>query len=79
MKKSVQQLSDEYLAMYPIKDLVEGWFFRVHEVSNGVYEVEGTDVWGRKVSRKGTEIELDEVLKAGASDARQIQSKLDNE
>ena len=79
MKKNVPPLSDEYLASYPIKDLVDGWFFRIQEVSNGVFEVEGIDGWRRKVARTGTENELDEALKACAEDARQIQLKLDQE
>lgn len=70
MKSQVQRLSDEFLSAYPIKDLVEGWFFKVQEVSNGVYEVEGTDIWGRKVSRKG--IDPDEVLKLCIQDAQDI-------
>ena len=74
MKKPVQQLSDDDLAAYPIRDLVKDWFFRIQEVSNGVYVVEGIDAWGRKVSRKGTEVELDGILKACADDAREIQS-----
>ncbi len=74
MKTSVQKLSDEFLKEYPIKDLVEGWFFKVYEVSNGVYEVEGIDYWGRKVSRKG--IDSDEVLKLCAKDAQEIKASL---
>lgn len=72
MKKDLQPLSSEHLGSYPIKDRVDGWFFRIQEVSNGVYEVEGIDVRGRKVSRKGTEIEMDKVLKSCVEDARQI-------
>ncbi|HEX6269614.1 MAG TPA: hypothetical protein VFZ43_05215 [Anaerolineales bacterium] len=79
MKKPVQPVNDAYLAGYHIKDLVDGWFFRIREVSNGVYEVEGIDHWGHKVSRTGTENELDEILKACAEDARQIQANLNKE
>ncbi len=76
MKKQIQQLSDDFLSSdYPIKDLVEGWFFKVQEVSNGVYEVEGIDYWGRKVSRKG--INVDEVLKLCAKDAQDIKASLE--
>jgi hypothetical protein len=77
MKKTVQPLSNEYLAKYPIRDLVDGWFFRIQEVSNGVYEVEGTDIWGRKVLRTSSDTELNEALKACANDARKIQAELD--
>lgn len=71
MKSQVQRLSDEFLNAYPIKDLVEGWFFRVEEVSNGVYEVEGIDYWGRKVSRKGTD--SDELLDLCIKDAQGLE------
>jgi hypothetical protein len=43
MKKSVQCLGNIKLNDYPIRDLVNGWFLRVREVSNGVYEVEGIE------------------------------------
>lgn len=62
--------------MYPIRDLVDGWFFRIQEISNGVYEVEGTDIWGRKVLRNSIESELDQALKACANDARKIKAEL---
>jgi hypothetical protein len=42
---------------FPIADLVEGWFFRCREVSAGVYRVDGTDLWGRKVGAEGTDPE----------------------
>lgn len=57
MKKRVQKLTDEELIGYPIRDLVDGWFFRVDEVSQGFYQVEGIDRWGRKVSRMGVDSE----------------------
>jgi hypothetical protein len=76
MKKRIQRLGNEFLSSnYPIKDLVEGWFFKVQEVSNGVYEVEGIDYWGRKVSHKG--IDVDEVLKLCAKDAQDIKASLE--
>jgi hypothetical protein len=77
MKSPVKRLTDEELEAYPIKDRLEGWFFRIQEVSNGIYEIEGTDVWGRKVSRKTIEADLEEVLKVCANDARKIQAELD--
>jgi hypothetical protein len=79
VKKALQPLNDADLSGYPIKDLLEKWFFRIREVSNGVYEVEGIDPWGRKVSRTGTENDLDQVLKACAEDARKIQASLNKE
>ena len=46
-------MTDEELIVYTIRDLVEGWFFRVDEISQGFYQVEGIDRLGRKVSRMG--------------------------
>jgi hypothetical protein len=60
---------------YPIADLVDGWFFRAEEVSAGVYAVEGTDLWGRTVARKGAN--LDELLTDCANDARGIVRSLE--
>ena len=57
MEKHVRKLTDEELKGYPIRDLVEKWFFRVDEVSQGFYQVEGIDRWGRKVSRTGIDPE----------------------
>jgi hypothetical protein len=55
---------------FPITGLVDGWFFRQTEVSPGAYAVEGTDLWGRTVSRFGAD--LDELVTLCAQDARQI-------
>ncbi len=40
---------------YPITDRLDGWYFRIDEVSAGVWRCEGTDLWGRKVSADGTD------------------------
>jgi hypothetical protein len=40
---------------YPIADSLPGWFFRIREVSNGAWIVEGTDLWGRQVSDSGSD------------------------
>jgi len=37
---------------YPITGLVEGWYFRQEEVSAGCYVVEGSDAYGRAISRQ---------------------------
>lgn len=42
----------EMIREYPITGLVEGWYFRQQEVSASCYVVEGSDVYGRKVSRQ---------------------------
>jgi hypothetical protein len=44
----------EMIREYPITGLVQGWYFRQREVSNGCYVVEGSDAYGRKVSRQTT-------------------------
>ena len=44
----------EMVREYPIAGLVEGWYFRQREVSNGCYVVEGSDVYGRTISRQNT-------------------------
>ncbi len=54
MRKKIAGKSDEaILRNYPIKGNTTGWFFRAKETSNNAWEVEGTDRWGRKVSRQG--------------------------
>jgi hypothetical protein len=58
MQKRVQKLTENDLVKYPIRDLIDGWFFRVDEVSQGYYQVEGIDRWGRTISRMG----IDPVL-----------------
>jgi pyrroloquinoline quinone (PQQ) biosynthesis protein C len=74
MKQKIQKISDEILAAYPIKDIVKGWFFKIDEVSNGVYEVEGIDFWGRKVSRKG--LDTEEILKLCVKDAQDVNANI---
>ena len=34
-----------------------GWIFEMEEVSAGVYEVTGTDSYGRRVQSKGTDLD----------------------
>ena len=53
MKKYIQRLSNEELKKYPLDNLIKGWFFKVDEISQGYYRVEGIDQWGRSVSRDG--------------------------
>ena len=48
MEKRVKRLTDEELIGYPIRDLVDGWFLRVDEVSQGFYKVEGIESVGKK-------------------------------
>jgi hypothetical protein len=56
MKKEItEKAEEEVLRSYPIKGNTTGWFFRSTETSNNAWEVEGTDKWGRKVSRQGND------------------------
>jgi hypothetical protein len=70
--KSIQERDPaEVRAEFPIAGVVEGWFFREQETSAGAYLVEGADLWGRTVSRRGTEPET--LLRECANDARRIE------
>jgi hypothetical protein len=60
----------EVQAAFPIAGIVEGWFFRQMEVSPYAFVVEGADLWGRTVSRAGSDPE--ELLALCAADARLI-------
>jgi hypothetical protein len=55
---------------YPITGMVEGWYFRQREVSAGCYIVEGSDVYGRTISRRTT-ADPDAVLAECVAFARQ--------
>ena len=73
--RSIQQLSpDEVRRAYPITGRLDGWFFRVHEVSPGGWSAEGSDLWGRKVSRMGDD--PDALLEACVRDARAIVAQM---
>lgn len=64
----------EVLRTFPIRGLLEGWYFRQDEVSNGHYVAEGTDLWGRKVNKEGPAPEG--LLEACAEAARRLQQQL---
>ncbi len=75
MKKSIRPYTEEeILKRFPIKDRLDGWYFRIDEVSNNVYEVEGSDLYGRQVSKKGSnpEVLIDECIE----DAEKIKSQV---
>ena len=56
MKSEIQKLTDsEMLKSYPIKGKTIGWYFRRTETSNNAWLVEGSDVWGRKISIQGSD------------------------
>ncbi len=41
---------------------VPHWTFDVYEVSAGVYEVKGKDIYGHIVGRKGIEMDLEKLI-----------------
>ena len=61
-------------AEFPIADVMEGWFFRQREFSNWGYVVEGTDLWGRTVSRQGGD--PDALLSECVADAQEIEAAI---
>jgi hypothetical protein len=61
-------------AEFPICDLLEGWFFRQTEMTAGNYLVEGTDLWGRTVSRSGSD--PDGLLSQCVLDAQEIEREV---
>jgi hypothetical protein len=83
-KQLVTQLSKHKIRReYPLDNLVLGWFFRSHETSWGSYLIEGVDLWGRKISRRSSEADIEKTLSESARDAQEIQvqfskDKMDN-
>ena len=56
MKRMIDKLSEsEVLKQYPIGGRLDGWYFRLDETSSNAWLAEGTDLWGRKVSRQGND------------------------
>lgn len=56
MKKRVGKIEiDKLLESFPIRGSTPGWFFRTEETSHNAWVVEGTDRWGRRVSRQGND------------------------
>ena len=75
MKKPIHKISQETLEKeFPIQGKVQGWFFRQKEISNEAWEVEGTDQWGRRVSRSGSD--PDQLLKACELAAEDINQQI---
>ena len=74
-KRLVARLDEaEVKRQFPLADLVPDWFFRVKEISNGGYKAEGTDLWGRQVSRSGSDPDV--LLAECAKDAERIAAQL---
>ncbi len=54
MKVKVERKSDQEIRRaYPIAGRLPNWYFRTTETSNNAWLVEGSDVWGKTVSRQG--------------------------
>ena len=77
MKKGSEQFSAKASNVNPIINLVEDWQFVIDEVSNGVYQIKGVDLWGHSVSRTCTELELETTLMLCATDAKEIKAQLE--
>ena len=61
MRKFVEPKSrNAMLRDYPIEGKLPDWYFRVEEESICNYLAEGSDIWGRKVSKRGAD--PDELL-----------------
>jgi hypothetical protein len=59
MKRLVEMQSEaDLLVRYPRKGETPGWYFRIDEVSTGVYHVEGSDQWGRRASHTGSDPDM---------------------
>jgi hypothetical protein len=77
MKALVRKLdADEVRRDYPIADRVPGWYFRMREVANCAWLVEGTDLWGRQVSDSGSDEQqlLDSCIAAAERIRAQVES-----
>ena len=71
MKLEIHVLSEaEILESYSIKGKTKGWYFRAIETSNNAWLVEGSDVWGRKVTIQGSDPET--LLKDAEKEASNI-------
>lgn len=77
MKAEVQKLSEsKMLESYPIKGKTDGWFYRTTETSNNAWLVEGSDVWGRKITIRGNDPES--LLLEAESQASSIHNEASN-
>ena len=66
-------MSGEIKAKKQTSNLPSGWSFKVEEISNGAYQVEGKDQFGRIVSHTGGDPEA--LLEKCMFEAKQIQAK----
>ena len=66
----------EMLARYDQEGPPEGWFYRVEEVSNLCWRVEGEDVYGRRVGCTATGPDPNELLAASVAEAELIRDQI---
>lgn len=78
MKKRVTpEMMDKFASNFPIEGNVDGWRFRWTETSNLVFVVEGSDQFGRTVSRQGQDPE--QLQTEVEKDAREVNKQLAKE
>ncbi len=74
MKRRLTRQSETSIRQsFPIHGHLAGRFFRIDEISAGAYQVEGTDLFGRRVSRHGSN--PDHLLEQCIEDAKGIQNQ----
>ena len=56
MSNSEHDILEKGLRGHSIDDLVEGWSFRIAEVSSNVYKMDGIDKKGHHISHHGVDI-----------------------
>jgi hypothetical protein len=71
----ISKSHEEMIQKFPISGLAKDWYFRVQEISNGIFRVEGSDIYGRTVSRAGTEIDSQKMLNDCVTYAKQIRTE----
>lgn len=76
MKVEVTKRTENQVrAEYPITDdTVPGWFFRLREISAGVWRAEATDLWGRQISTTGTDEQM--LIKDCVGSALKMQEQI---
>jgi hypothetical protein len=75
MRNSDNDILEKGLRGHAIDDLVEGWSFRITEVSSYVYQMDGADKKGHHISRYG--VDIHKVIIGCILDAKRI-IKIDN-
>ena len=72
MDKEIADLIEYGLRGNVIDNLLEGWIFRIEEVSSNVFRINGIDKQGKVVSAYG--VNPEEVLSACLQRARRVDS-----